>query len=308
MPRRRAPLWFELVVAVGFVCAYRVLDPSNGWGGTHGDGELRPQQAFWPLVILIASAIWKGLEVAGRVTLEVLKWSVIQLWAFAKTVYSATLAVGKDLIKGLRRGWDFLEATYDKVLKPAWQHFWKWFDRARRWLEDVFKPVFRWLYRVRKWILDFYAKYVRPILDILGIAQKVLRVLETLGLDWAKRLDAQLAELQRRIDEPFRYLLAQVNKIINVVNRVVTADGLFQRLALIRSIERDFKLVANTWWWAVNEAPTDDQRRRLRSPVETKSLREHTKELRSVLRDEPSPMTNAVQEHVQDLRLKLRAA
>jgi hypothetical protein len=250
----RAPLWFQLAVAVALALAIRAMDAWLAPSGAGGDGGPGVQLAFWPLVALVASAIWKGLEIAGKVTLAALKWSVLQLWAFARQIYSAAIGVGKELVKGLRRAWDFLEDTYNRVIKPAWQHFWKWFERARKWLEDVLRPVFKWLERVRKWITDFYAKYVRPILDTIDAARRVLRVLSSLGLDWAKRLDGWLAELQRRIDAPFQFLVGKINEIINLVNRIVTADGLFQRIALIRSLERDLRYV-NALWWSSQSTP-----------------------------------------------------
>ena len=49
--------------------------------------------------------------------------------------------------------------------------------------------------------------------------------------------------MQERIDDPFRYALGKINEVINIVNRVVTFNGLIQRVALIRSIERDIRLV-----------------------------------------------------------------
>lgn len=265
-PRRRHPLWFECVVAVALALVLRELG-AGGAAPAGADGrDTPPAYAFWFVVAIIAQAIWKGLEVAGRVTLEVLKWSVLHLWAFARTTYNGLVNVGKDLWRAARRAWDFLESTYEHVIKPAWQHFWKWFDRARRWLEDVFAPVFKFLRFIRQWVLDFYAKYVRPILDVLGIAQKALRVLEALGVDWAKRLDAELAEIQRRIDAPFRFALEQINRVINLVNRIVDGNGLFQRAMLIRSFERDVRYVSRAFmnWRSapLSEADFEDLRKR----------------------------------------------
>ena len=308
LPRRRCPLWFELAVAVTLALVLRELGPSPGGGVAGGDGDPSPLLAFWPLVMLVASAIWKGLEVAGKITLEVLKWSVLQLWAFAKTTYSALLGVGKDLVRGARRAWEFFEATYEHVLKPAWQHFWTWFDRARRWLEDVLRPVFRWLEFTRKWILGFYTKYVRPILDAIGIAQKVLRVLETLGLDWAKKLDAQLDELQRRIDAPFRLVLGKINAITNLVNRIVTLDGLFQRVALIRSIERDMREVRRAFHnWASNPM-TEDDWRKLRTLTHGKTDEQMLAELNDLMLRDAGPRAALVREFVSDLEVRLGAS
>ena len=212
--RRACPWWFELAIVVAIAALARELAPPRG-----ELGEAPPALAFWFVVGLIANAIWKGLEVAGRVTLEVLKWSVLQLWTFAKQTYNGLLNVGKDLIKGARRAWDFFESTYEHVLKPAWSKFYEWYRRARQWLEDVFGPVFKFLQALRSEILKFYDKWVRPILDSIDIARRTLRVFAGFGWEWALRLDGWLAKLQERIDWPFRFIIAKINEVITIVNR-----------------------------------------------------------------------------------------
>lgn len=296
LPRRRHPFWFEVVVAAALAVSLRQLAPWTDPPGPPGGDTSPPLLAFWPLVALVASAIWKGLEVAGRITLEVLRWSVLQLWSFARNTYNAAIGVGKALVTAARRTWDFFEATYEYVLKPAWQYFWRWFDRARRWLEDVLRPVFRFLRYIRQWVLDFYAKYVRPILDVLAIAQKVLRVLQTLGFDWARKLDQQLAELQRRIDAPFRFALEKINQVINLVNRVVTADGLIQRVALVRSIERDIRQVSRAFVNWRSRPVTDEELQRLRELARAKTYEQVTENATALLRDDAGPYKPFVDE------------
>ncbi len=239
LPRPRCPWWFVWLVALALALGLRLLTPAPDAGG----GDALPQLAFWQFIIAIASAIWKGLEVAGKVALHILTWSVQQLWVFAGTIYNAVKRVGSAFAIVGRKVWNFLEATYDHVLKPAWTKFWHWFDRFRRWLEDVARPIFRFLRTVHDVLLGFYTRFIRPILDFLDLTRGVLRTLGSFGLQWARTLDRELADLEDKIDRPFRTLLAKVNEIINLVNRVVTADGLFQRIALMRSIARDYNQV-----------------------------------------------------------------
>lgn len=246
-PRSSPPLWFIALTAAALGLLCRVLAPAPLAGGGAGPDEPQIQLAFWSLIVTIASAIWTGVQVAGRVTLEILRWSVQSLWVFARSTYNAVVGFGKAAITGFRKAWDFLQATYTRVLKPAWEKFWNLFDRVRRGLESIVRPVFKFLEFLKGELLGFYQKWIRPVLDVIGIARKVLRVLTSLGVDWARALDRKLAELERRIDAPFRYALEQINQVINVLNRVVTADGLFQRLALIRSIERDIREVSRAF-------------------------------------------------------------
>lgn len=244
--RHRAPFWFELCVVVAFGCLLRRYAGGLLSSGPAGDGAPQTQVAFWFFIVAIASAIWKGLEIAGKVTLEVLKWTVAHLsWLLTKTI-NGLAEVGHFLMMGLKDVWAFTRRLYTDVLKPAWQKFWSWFDKFRRWLDDTFGPILTWLRELRDNVLLFYKTYIRPWLDLIDVTRKALRVLNSLGLHWAGALDRRLGELETAIEKPFRFVLAKLNEIINIVNRIVTVDGLLQRVALIRSIERDYRMVWNS--------------------------------------------------------------
>lgn len=205
---------------------------------------LEVQVAFWAFLGLVAGWIWNGVQAAGRIALHVLAWSVKALWAFATASYNALKTVGEILARGARKAWDFFRLTYDKVLKPAWQKFWKFVEWAQRELEEMFSPILDFLQTVKDHVLAFYTKWIQPVLDTISVARKVTGILASLGIEWAKRLDAKLLELEQRIYEPFQHVLRHLNGVINIVNRVVTLDGLFQRLAFIRTIERDLRYVS----------------------------------------------------------------
>lgn len=308
LPRRSAPLWFEFTVAVALALTVRALDSLVLGQRVSGDGDAPLLLAFWNIVVMVAGAIWKGLEVAGRITLEALKWSVLQLWSFARLAYNGMLAVGKEVLRAARKAWDFLQATYQHVVKPLWDNFWKWFQRAKQWLESVFAPVFNFLQFIRQWILDFYAKWVRPILDVLGIAQRVLRVLEALGLEWARKLDAQLAELQRRIDQPFQIALAKINEIVNIVNRIVTLDGLIQRVALVRSIERDIREVRRAFHNWASKPMTEDDWTELNTIAAPKTDRQLADELTDLMVRNAGPRAALASELAASIRTRLGAS
>jgi hypothetical protein len=102
---------------------------------------------------------------------------------------------------------------------------------------------------LRDSVLKFYKLYVRPWLDLIDVTRKLLRVLAVLHVPFARELDARLGRLQQWIERPFRILLAQINAITNIINRIVTLDGLLQRLTLIRSLARDYQYA----WRAITE-------------------------------------------------------
>jgi hypothetical protein len=88
------------------------------------------------------------------------------------------------------------------------------------------------------------------------------------------------------------------------VNRVVTADGLFQRLALVRSAlkyERDFWGV---WWTSIGKRETE-RRRDPAAPREPRTLDDAAKDLRAYVISGDGPDAARTDEHAADLALRL---
>lgn len=278
---RRAPFWFVVLVTLAGALLLRVLGlelraPADARGGLEA-----PTLAFWGVFLLIAEALWKGVEVAGKVALAILQYSVHLLWRVVVLIGQGARELAGYAWTGLRKAWDLFKLTYRQVIKPAWQAIWRWIDATKAWLERTFGPVINFLNKVRTWITDFYSTYVQPILDVIGIGRRVLGVFSAFGLEWARRLDRRLADLEARINAPFLFLIAQLNRVTDVINRIVTADGLFQRLALIRSIERDLGPIGDAFanWRSHPITPTDFKR------LHDKSLTRTTDQVRREISD-----------------------
>jgi hypothetical protein len=257
--RPAPPLWFLLLLCLLEAALWRSLgglvSPAPPATSPLPDLTL----AWWAIVMLVAGWVWTGVQVAGRITLTLLSWSVKVLWAFATAINNAAVAIGRAFVEFGRKAWDFIQVTYERVLRPAWQKFWEFFDKTRRWLESVFRPVLEFLDRIRSYVLRFYETYVRPILDVIGIARRVLGILASLGLDWAQKLDEKLRWLEEKIEAPFRIAIAKINEAIGIINRVVTADGLFQRLAYVRTLERDMRYLNRAFAnWRSKPTPDAD--------------------------------------------------
>ncbi len=302
-PRVRARLVWLGVCAVLAVLVALDPRPVPSWPGVD---QAPVSRAFWPLFIAVASAIWKALEVAGRITLQALAWSVRALWAFAGAIANAAKAVGKAFAIAGKEIWSFMRTTLARAIVAGWKKFWHLVDRFRAWLERSFKPVLDFLFMVRRRLMDFYTRWIRPVLDVIDIGRKVARVLGALGIEWAQALDRRLMEIQEAIDRPFRAVLARVNEIIGIVNRVVTADGLFQRLALIRSIERDVRYVFNTLHNAQSKPLTDDDRESALARDNYKTGQQFIAETRVYLETGDGPNAASIDEWSQDLAIRLR--
>lgn len=299
-PRRRRvdPFWCLIAFAAGFTGVCHVL-------GLHAVEDPAVQPAFWQFLLVLVGFIWDGLHTAVVITLTIVANAVQILFAFVRGSWNALIGIGQVFAGGFKYAWGFLRVLYGDILLPAWQQWWALVDRVRGVLERVVLPVLRLLDRVRDEFLAIYARYVRPVLDAIEIARKWLRVLSALHLDVARTLERKLAALEEAIDRPFRFVLNELNKIINVVNRVLTADGLFQRLALIRSIERDIRWVSSTFFRSQTSRLPQAVRDQRLAPLETQTLEEQAVEARALMLDGEGRLASRSEEIARDIRLAL---
>lgn len=105
-------------------------------------------------------------------------------------------------------------------------------------LKAKFKPILAWLAKVKDHLDDLYKKYIRPIIDTIEFIRALNRVLQTFHINVLRQLDATLAKIEQKIELPYEWIRSHITEVENWINRIVTADGLFQRVALVRSMGR----------------------------------------------------------------------
>lgn len=261
---------------------------------------------MWGFILAIGSAIWQGIQVAAKITLTVLQWIVANLSLLLTKTINGLAAVGHFIMVGLKDVWAFTRKLYDDILKPAFSKLWGWFQKFEKWLDDTFGPVLRFLKRIRDNLLLFYKTFVRPWLDLIDVTRKLLHVFSSLGLAWATALDKKLGELETAIEKPFRLVLSKLNEVIGIVNRIVTLDGLIQRVALVKSLGRDYKFA----WRAISQpytrAVTDDDRVQATTALGVKPLGQIESETRTYIRDGSGPRAALLDEMAIIWRKQLR--
>lgn len=293
------PSWFVALVALALWYVQRAMLPAD----VPDPPPL--QYAFFGWLIPLAGAIYQGLKAVGELGLFLLYQMIQGLWKAFGNIYNAAIDIGKGVLRGFGVAWGFIKKLYTDLLLPGWTKFWQWIDRARHWLEDFFRPIFEFLRRIREEILKFYDKWVRPILDTIEIARKALSVFKALGFEWAKKLDALLVQVEEKINAPFLFALQKLNEVINIIDRIVTADGLFQRLALIRSLERDVRYVSRAFinWRAA--AVADDSYARIKQRASQRTFRDITRDTEEALQTGGGRYGPIVSEAVAQWRLYL---
>jgi len=192
---------------------------------------------IWQGIQILAGAIATAAEVSVGYLAVALQWLAARVGDF----FMASGAM-------FARVWDAVKIVWSDAVKPALQ----WLDdnlkRLQAWLKDTFKPVFDFLRVIHDRLLAFYNQFVRPITDTIDFLRQVNRVLVAFHIHILDKLDQVLQQVEQRIEEPFLWVFQKLNEIWDVLDRVVTLDGLFQRLTLITSMRRYAPDWMNGFW------------------------------------------------------------
>jgi hypothetical protein len=245
MPLRHELAWLFGTYAV--LIALLWLDYACNPLQQPGAPAVRTAAAFG--FIVTALEVFSSWVAAAAEVTAAYVWIALQ-W-LAATTASFLVSTGAMFA----RIWDGLKIVWSDVLKPALVWIDDHLKRLQAWLKDTFKPVFDFLKEVRCRLTDFYNTFVRPVTDTIEFIRQVNRVLMTFHIDVLNKLDHVLQQVEQRIDEPFLWINEKLNEITNWVNRIVTVDGLFQRLTLLRSLAKNADGLANVWWNAQTRNP-----------------------------------------------------
>lgn len=262
--------------------------------------------AFLQFLIPIATAVWGFFQAAGHITLVVLQGlffafrTAMIFTARALRTGLWTLAKSSGKVLGLFR------SLYTHVLRPALQWVSRKLVALERYLKQSFEPLFRQLRRAREFIDRIYKTWVRPILDVIDIVRAMNRVLRVFHIDLLQTLDAVLAQIERRIEQPFQWIYRRLVDIEEKLTWVVTGGGLFQRATLIRSLARDVRLTTNLWWHQVHRPLTPEDLARLNAGVPALTVDQVTEDARQYLLQGGGPDRARIDEAALDVELRIR--
>lgn len=232
--RASAGVWLVLLAVVALDQAWPVPAPPH-------------TAAFLGFLIPIIGWGLQLLNAVGRITLAALHAAFLifrtSMIGIVRGLRSAFWGVGKLLGQSL----DVFKWLYGNVVRPALS----WTFRKLRALEQYLKVSFQPLFEKIRWLKEqinvFYRRFVRPVLDLIDIVRQANRVLKVFHINVLQKLDTVLAQVERRIEEPFLWIYRRLTDVENWLNRIVGLDGLFQRLTLVRSIERDIRQISRAF-------------------------------------------------------------
>jgi hypothetical protein len=244
-------------------------------------------------VLFILSAIWAWIR-------DVLVRYVTEL--------ARAVAQGfPQLWGGLGRVLGWLKRFWTDLLKPLLRAIADGVQWLQRFLHRIFDPIIQVLTDLRKFLQRIYDTFLRPILDLIDLFRTVLRGLSVLGVDWARELDAKLAEFQRLISAPLLEAIKRVNEIASWIDRIVTLDGLFQRLIWLRTLAA-YQRPVFRWAWNSQSTPLTggevDTLRRKNRPGDLAVLRA---DFLAFVRFGSGPMAPKIEERAVIFRDRLRS-
>jgi hypothetical protein len=230
-------------------------------------------------------------------------------------IYHATVIVGHALVRFggavatvFKRSWDFLQVTWSRVLRPLITWSWSQIQRLHNWLVKTLGPVLQFLERVRREFQRFYDHWFRPIFDTIDAARRVLRILATFHVAFARELERKLADLEDRLLRPITELYRRLNEAMNWIDRIVTFDGYFQRLTLIASTLRYERDMWKVWWTSAHKRERERPQRPPSQEPPPLTPAVVAAAAAAYIVDNEGPDKGRIDEHVADLAIRLRAA
>lgn len=232
--RRRAVLVVALFVAAAAL---------DWFAGARSPARVVPIHGASVFAFIVAGiqAIAGWLATAAVVTVEYLAAALSWLAARVANFVASSGAV-------FARVWDGIKIVWADVLKPALVWIDKTVKNVYDWMRKTFAPVFKFLNDVRDRIQKFYDRFVKPVTDTIDFIRQLNALLRTFHIEVLNDLDEILGEVRRYIDAPFKFVYAQLSRIQNVIDRVVTFDGFFQRYMLVASLRKHAPLWMSHFW------------------------------------------------------------
>lgn len=102
---------------------------------------------------------------------------------------------------------------------------------------NILVPLAKLAQTIRDKLLKIWTRFIVPVLNWIQDIRKVLQILAIFHVKFAQKLDTQLADIERRITQPFLIILGGLNQIANYMNLILTARYLFQKPTFLNSLQ-----------------------------------------------------------------------
>lgn len=163
--------------------------------------------------------------------IEALRTGIIEL---ARRLKDGIWLVARYLAKALVE----MRKLWTAVLRPMLTWAVKKVQFLEAWLKTHVAPILAFIKRLKEEFDRIYTTYVKPIIDAIEMVRQLNRVLELFHIHVLNKVDEVLAQIERKIEDPFLWVRAKITWVENWIDRIVTFDGLFQRVTLLASMAK----------------------------------------------------------------------
>jgi hypothetical protein len=242
MSRRRLPRPRVASLAVWGVVALVV------WLDAHGP-HVSAHAAFLGFLLSAISWIIGAFQTVGSAVATALSAVVSYLVTAVSWLTGRLASVITSSGTIFAKTWDGLRRVWTNVLRPVILWTDKAFTRVETWLTRTFGPAFKYLRLVRNTLDHVFTRFLRPVFDTVSFVRQFNRVLHVVHIHVLDGVTSTLMSIEQRLDAALFFLYGKINELTNWINVIVTADGLFQQVTLLRSLERD---LVYSWRMMVN--------------------------------------------------------
>jgi hypothetical protein len=183
---------------------------------------------------------WVGTAIASQVT-AVVSWvassfgvlygDIAQVDSFAGGLGTAIAAIFGNLRTWLFDLWNWIHDNIIVKLRDL-------FNRLHDLLEKILGPILKHVRAAIAMYRWYWLHYIKPLFDFLQRVRRALVIFRLLGFQWAKDLDAKIAQLESAITRSFLGVLANLNTIANWINYILDPFGLIQPNVWLSSIKQ----------------------------------------------------------------------
>ncbi len=256
-------------------------------------------------VVSILSSLWtrnqgKSTDLGTKLAIEGMRSDVNEM---GQTLGGAIVGIVGQIASSV----GVVKRFIAKVVRKIYDVIKNVVERIARMLAKIFGPILRYLKSIRFTLKQIYDNVIRPILDFIDKVQAVLRILQLFGVDWAKKLDVKLQQIEEYVLAPYEFLVTKLNEISNWINRIVTLDGLFQRVTLLNSLLRDVGYTNNLWWNSNARPENAIPPGKPGSPTGADGAKVIS-EMRTHFRTGNAPVSPLIRETVANINLNLKRA
>lgn len=170
-------------------------------------------------------------------------------------IRGAIAEIGRSILDGLAWAGGKMTAILAAVKRfiarafgPLFEMLKRFVTKVARILDRILGPIINFLDMVRQHLWGIYRDFIRPVLDVIEFIRFPLRILSAFNIEWAKRLDATLANLEDWITDNFTFVMGKVNQALDALNQIRDVAGLLKRYALMNSLLRDIHIQSAMWW------------------------------------------------------------